>query len=137
MFSQGSLAYLLPIYVQELGYTSRMSGTLLSMFGIVAVIIFITPLNRIFDYLSASSSLFIGIVLLGVSQILLGEATTTIPLYGVLSLYGIGFSFTFPAINKLLAEATEKRFAEKLTAIFMRSSPSEPLLALLYSEHST
>lgn len=118
MFSQGSLAYLLPIYVQELGYTSRMSGTLLSMFGIVAVIIFITPLNRIFDYLSASSSLFIGIVLLGVSQILLGEATTTIPLYGVLSLYGIGFSFTFPAINKLLAEATEKEIRGKAYGYF-------------------
>ncbi|VEI08792.1 MFS transporter [Kurthia zopfii] len=106
MLSQGSLAYLLPIYVQDIGYTSRMSGTLLSMFGIVAVIIFISPLNRIFDYLNAKIALVIGIFLLAISQMLIGLLDTTIPLYGALSLYGIGFAFTFPAINKLLMEAT-------------------------------
>lgn len=41
MFSQGVIAYLLPLKVQSLGYDSRLSGTLMSTFGIIAVLVFL------------------------------------------------------------------------------------------------
>lgn len=47
MFSQGVIAYLLPLKVQSLGFDSRLSGTLMSAFGIIAVLVFILPSNRI------------------------------------------------------------------------------------------
>lgn len=108
MLSQGALAYLLPLYVQSLGYDSRLSGTLLSTFGIMAVIIFLLPTNRIFDRSEPTKLAALGIVLLGASQILIGLSTSAGLLYLVLGLYGIGFAILFPSINTMLIKATTK-----------------------------
>ncbi|MEK3799804.1 MFS transporter [Peribacillus sp. FSL H8-0477] len=106
MFSQGVLAYLLPLYVESLGFSSRMSGTLLSMFGIVAVLVFILPTNRLFDRVSPVHTLMIGVGILATCQLLIGQMTTTITLYSVMALYGVGFAFLFPSINTLLIQST-------------------------------
>ena len=118
MFSQGGLAYLLPMYVEGLGYDSRMSGTLLSIFGIVAVIIFVSPTNRIFDKVNSSYTLVIGLGLLGVSQILISQTQTVLFLYLTLALYGVGFSLLFPSINTLLIESTKKETRGKAYGYF-------------------
>ena len=106
MFSQGALAYLLPLHVESLGYSSRMSGTLMSMFGMVAVLLFILPTNRVFNRVAPVYTLLIGVGVLAVSQMLIGQMTTTWTLYLVMALYGIGFSCLFPSINTLLIQAT-------------------------------
>lgn len=118
MFSQGVLAYLLPIYVEDLGYSSRMSGTLLSVFGIVAVLIFILPSNRIFDVLNSKYALLVGVGLLAISQMAIGQATTILWLYAALALYGVGFAFFFPSINKILIESTRKETRGKAYGYF-------------------
>ena len=118
MFSQGALAYLLPLHVESLGYSSRLSGTLLSMFGIVAVLIFVLPTNRLFDKLQPVYSLIIGLVCMGCSQILISQLTTTTTLYGALALYGVGFAFLFPAINTLLVQATTPAIRGKAYGYF-------------------
>lgn len=118
MFSQGVLAYLLPIYVQDLGYDSRVSGTLLSVFGIVAVLIFILPTNKIFDYLNPQVTLFVGVLLLGLAQIGIGLATEMSWLYAILAIYGIGFAFLFPSINALLIDATTEQIRGKAYGYF-------------------
>jgi len=106
MFSQGVLAYLLPLYVESLSFSSRMSGILLSVFGIVAVLFFILPTNRLFDRVAPVYTLIIGVGILAVSQVLVGQMTTAVPLYSVMALYGIGFAFLFPSINTLLIQST-------------------------------
>ena len=108
MFSQGAIAYLLPLYVESLGYDSRLSGTLLSTFGIIAVLVFILPTNRIFDQLEPVKLAALGIGILGVSQLLIGRSETSTTLYLVLGLYGIGFAILFPAINTMLIKATNQ-----------------------------
>ena len=118
MFSQGVLAYLLPIYVENLGYSSRMSGMLLSVFGVVAVLIFILPTNRIFDYLNSKYALLVGVSLLAISQMAIGQATTTYWLFASLALYGVGFAFFFPSINKILIESTKKETRGKAYGYF-------------------
>ncbi len=118
MFSQGVLAYLLPIYVEELGYSSRLSGTLMSVFGIIAVIVFVSPLKRIFDRVSAQVTFCFGVMTLGVSQILIGQSSTQLILYGTLALYGIGFAFLFPSVNALLVESTTKETRGKAYGYF-------------------
>lgn len=106
MFSQGALAYLLPLHVEALGYSSRMSGTLMSMFGIVAVLLFILPTNRIFNHVAPVYTLLMGVGILAISQVLIGQMTTTLTLYLVMILYGTGFSLLFPSINTLLIQST-------------------------------
>jgi integral membrane protein len=118
MFSQGVIAYLLPLHVQTLGYDSRLSGTLMSAFGIIAVLVFVLPTNRIFDRVDPSRTMIFGIGLMGLSQLLISLSVTTIALYAVLSLYGIGFAFLFPSINTLLIKATTQEQRGKTYGYF-------------------
>lgn len=106
MFSQGVIAYMLPLHVESLGYDSRLSGTLMSAFGIVAVLVFVLPSNRIFDKVAPSITMSAGVGLMGVSQLLIGQSGTSLALYGVMALYGIGFGLLFPSINTLLIKST-------------------------------
>lgn len=108
MFSQGGLAFLLPLHVAALGFDSRLSGTLLSTFGIVAVLVFVLPTNRLADRVDVVKLTTLGIGLLGVSQSLIGWSDTQGMLYGVLGLYGVGFAILFPAINQLLIQSTTR-----------------------------
>src|SRR5699024_6826523 len=52
MVSNGTLAFALPLKVEEFNMASDATGMLLSIFGIVALIIFLTPINRIYDSFS-------------------------------------------------------------------------------------
>jgi len=118
MFSQGVIAYLLPLHVQSLGYDSRLSGTLMSTFGIVAVLIFVLPTNRIFDRIAPSKTMTIGIGLMGISQLLIGQSTTNLALHVVLGLYGVGFALLFPSINTMLIKATPAALRGKAYGYF-------------------
>ncbi|MNI33601.1 putative transporter [compost metagenome] len=118
MFSQGVIAYLLPLHIQTLGYDSRLSGTLMSTFGIVAVLIFVLPTNRIFDRVASSKTTAIGIGLMGLSQLLISQSSTSLALYFVLGLYGVGFGFLFPSINTMLIKATPKELRGKAYGYF-------------------
>ncbi|MOA00498.1 putative transporter [compost metagenome] len=106
MFSQGVIAYLLPLHVQTLGYDSRLSGTLMSTFGIIAVLVFVLPTNRIFDRVDPSRTMAAGIGLMGLSQLCISQSSSTLALYLVLGLYGIGFALLFPSINTMLIKST-------------------------------
>lgn len=118
MFSQGVIAYLLPLHVESLGYDSRLSGTLMSTFGIIAVLLFVLPTNRIFDRVAPSITMGIGMGLLGISQLLISQTTTSITLYIVLALYGIGFALLFPSINTMLIKATTAELRGKAYGYF-------------------
>lgn len=118
MFSQGALAYLLPLHIDVLGYSSRLSGTLMSIFGLVAVAIFILPTNKYFDRIPPLVSFSIGLACMGVSQLLLGQSSEQMVLYSIMVLYGIGFAFLFPAVNSLLVQSTTKRMRGKAYGYF-------------------
>lgn len=118
MFSQGVIAYLLPLHVQALGYDSKLSGILMSTFGIIAVLVFVLPTNRIFDRVASSITVALGVGLMGLSQLLISQSTTTLALYFALGLYGVGFSFLFPSINTMLIKATTAELRGKAYGYF-------------------
>lgn len=118
MFSQGVIAYLLPLQAQTLGYDSRLAGTLLSTFGIVAVLVFITPINRIFDRVAPLITVAIGISCMGVSQILISQANDQGLLYAAMIVYGIGFGLLFPSLNSLLIDSTTPEVRGKAYGYF-------------------
>src|SRR5699024_12778245 len=53
MVSNGTLAFELPLSVEAMERATDTTGMLLSTFGIVALIVLLTPLNRIYDAFSA------------------------------------------------------------------------------------
>ncbi len=118
MFSQGVIAYQLPLHVQQLGFDSKMSGMLMSTFGIVAVLIFILPTNRIFDHVAPVYTLAIGISLMGLSQLLLSQSNSSSLLYISLACYGVGFGLLFPSINSLLIDSTSEQVRGKAYGYF-------------------
>lgn len=118
MYSQGALAYLLPLYVVDIGYDSRLSGTLLSMFGIVAVLIFALPTNRIFNKISPIYTFAFGLSMMALAQFLIGHTTSQGLLYGCLSIYGVGFAFLFPSITLMLVRSTRPETRGKGYGLF-------------------
>jgi MFS family permease len=107
MFSQGVLAYMLPLKVIRLGYDTQTSGLLLSTFGVVAILVFLLPTNILFDRLRPELTFSFGIATMGASLLLIGQSEHSMILYALMGLYGIGFAFLFPSINSLLISAVE------------------------------
>ncbi|SOC18485.1 predicted MFS family arabinose efflux permease [Ureibacillus xyleni] len=118
MFAQGVIAYLLPLQTVVLGYDSKVSGTLLSTFGVVAVLVFILPTNRIFDKVAPIYTLSLGIALMGSSLLLLSVSTVIVVLYLAMASYGIGFGLLFPSINALLIDSTDEKVRGKAYGYF-------------------
>lgn len=109
MFSQGVLAYMLPLKVSGLGLPSEMSGLLLSVFGIAAILVFLLPLNRLFDAIKPAYTLIAGFLLMGSSLFLLSSVSAASLLFFGMISYGIGFALLFPSINSLLIDSTTER----------------------------
>ncbi|SIT83779.1 MFS transporter [Edaphobacillus lindanitolerans] len=118
MFSQGVLALVLPLKVEALGYDTKTSGMLLSIFGLVAILIFVLPTNRLFDRLRPMSTLAFGITVMGISMLFLSVSSGMLPLYVSMMLYGSGFAFLFPSINSLLIDSTEAEYRGKAYGYF-------------------
>lgn len=103
MISNGSLAFGLPLKSMQLNLEDSMTGMFLSVFGITAIIVFASPLNRIYTKVKAEVLVSIGIFIIGLSMILLHFVPTTLSVFGVMALYGFGFSLVFPSMNKVIA----------------------------------
>lgn len=109
MFSQGVLAYMLPLKVSGLGLPAQMSGLLLSVFGIAAILVFLLPVNRLFDSVKPVFTLIAGFLIMGSALFLLSAVSAAPLLYISMIWYGIGFALLFPSINSLLIDSTTPR----------------------------
>ncbi|QHJ69277.1 MFS transporter [Planococcus halotolerans] len=118
MFSQGVLAYMLPLKVSGLGLPPEMSGLLLSVFGIAAILVFLLPVNRLFDAVKPVYTLIAGFLLMGTSLFLLSSVSAASLLYFSMISYGIGFALLFPSINSLLIDSTTERSRGKAYGYF-------------------
>src|SRR5690625_6734332 len=81
---------------------------LLSTFGIVALIVFLTPINYIYDRFPAVRLVATGLLLIGIGMIILNFSANFISNFIAMIIYGFGFSFIFPSMNKLVADASTK-----------------------------
>ncbi|TQR04688.1 MFS transporter [Psychrobacillus soli] len=118
MFSQGVLAYMLPLKIIHLGFDSKTSGLLLSTFGFIAILVFIMPTNRIFDRVKPVKTLAFGMALMGLCMLLLGQTETLSFMYIWMGFYGVGFAFLFPSINSLLIDSTDSSYRGKAYGYF-------------------
>ncbi len=118
MFSQGVLALVLPLKVESLGFDTKTTGLLLSTFGVVAILIFLLPINRVFDRVKPIYTLAFGISLMGVSMLVLSQVNELMSLYYSMAIYGVGFAFLFPSINSLLIDSSSAEFRGKAYGYF-------------------
>lgn len=118
MISNGTLAFALPLKVADMGMTSSTTGMMLSTYGIVALIVFLTPLNRIFDKVSSVNLTIVGILIIGSVHIMLNIVSIYWINMSLMVVYGIGFALVFPSMNKIVAEASSKVDRGKAYGIF-------------------
>ncbi|QUW21934.1 MFS transporter [Sporosarcina sp. Marseille-Q4063] len=118
MISNGTLAFALPLKVADMGLDSETTGLLLSTFGIVALIVFLTPLNRMYDRFEPITLVVIGLCLIASVHIMLNFTVNSTIGYLLMCVYGVGFAFVFPSMNKIVADASSKIDRGKAYGIF-------------------
>lgn len=118
MVSNGTLAFALPLNVELMDRTTATTGILLSTFGIVALIVFLTPLNRIYDHFSAVKLVMLGLACIGVGMVILSVSAQFLINFFAMIIYGFGFAFIFPSMNKIVSEASSKVDRGKAYGIF-------------------
>src|SRR5699024_7347106 len=118
MISNGTLAFALPLNVEAMGRSTETTGMLLSTFGIMALIVFLTPINFIYDKFSAIKLIAVGLLFIGLGMIILSTMTTFISNFIAMVIYGLGFSFIFPSMNKIIADASTKVDRGKAYGVF-------------------
>lgn len=118
MISNGTLAFALPLKVEGMGLTTATTGMLLSTFGIVALIVFLSPLNRIYDHFKPINLVVLGIVFIGTVHIFLNFVATFWFIGALMVVYGFGFALVFPSMNRLVTDASSKVDRGKAYGIF-------------------
>lgn len=118
MVSNGTLALALPFKVQDLRLAEETTGYLLSTFGIMALIVFLTPINKIYDRYKPVPLVTIGLVFIGAALFSLNFLTSIVFAYIAMSIYGLGFAFIFPSMNQMVADATSINDRGKAYGIF-------------------
>src|SRR5690625_3426597 len=86
--------------------TTETNGILLSSCGVVALIVCLTPINIIFDNISAIKLTLAGLLLSGSGLIILSFSASLNINFFAMIIYGIGFAFTLPSMNKIVADAS-------------------------------
>lgn len=106
LLMQGLLTYALPLKVKELNLVQEMTGGYLSVFGIVAILFFVLPSNRIFDHVNNKRLMFIGLFTISFSILGLGFASSSVAVFIAMIFYGIGFAFIFPSTSTAIIKGT-------------------------------
>ncbi len=118
LFMQGVLTYALPLKVEELHLMQEMTGIYLSVFGIIAILFFILPSNRIFDRINNLSLMFVGLFTISLSILGMGLASSSITVFLAITIYGIGFALLFPSTSTTIMKSTNSQNRGKAFGIY-------------------
>lgn len=118
LFMQGILTYAMPLKVEELNLKIEMTGIYLSVFGIVAILFFVLPSNRIFDRINNQKLMFIGLFINVLSILGLGISTSSISIFLAMIFYGVGFALLFPSTSTIIMKGTSNQNRGKAFGIY-------------------
>ncbi|WP_232436724.1 MFS transporter [Paenibacillus senegalimassiliensis] len=118
MFAMGALTFSLPLKVDALGFPVQTAGMMLSVFGVVAICMFLLPTNRMFDQGSPLKLSLAGGLLVIISLFALSLMQHRIAMFGVMAVYGLGFALLFPSLNALLVKHIASEHKGKAFGLF-------------------
>lgn len=104
MYMMGVLTTMLPLKIEGLQLSERLSGILFSIQGTVAILLFMLPTNRIFDRVAPRTTMMVGIGLIAVSVFTLSFFSQEIAIMLCMAVYGVGFALIFPSMNTLILD---------------------------------
>jgi MFS transporter, DHA1 family, multidrug resistance protein len=118
LLMQGLLTYAMPLKVEELNLAQEMTGIFLSVFGIVAILFFILPSNRMFDRFNNRKLMFSGLFIVSLSVFGLGLSTSSSAIFISMIFYGIGFALLFPSTSATIMKGTNSQNRGKAFGIY-------------------
>lgn len=118
LLMQGLLTYAMPLKVEELNLKQEMTGIYFSVFGIVAILFFVLPSNRIFDRFNNKRLMFTGLMFISLSILGLGLSTSSIEIFIAMIFYGIGFALLFPSTSTTIMKDTNSQNRGKAFGIY-------------------
>jgi len=118
LLMQGLLTYAMPLKVEELNLKQEMTGIYFSVFGIVAILFFVLPTNRIFDRFNNKRLMFTGLVFISLSILGLGLSTSSNEIFIAMIFYGIGFALLFPSTSTTIMKGTNSQNRGKAFGIY-------------------
>src|SRR5699024_325903 len=108
MVSNGTLAFALPLNVEVMEKGTETTGILLSTFGIVALIVFMTRVLKIYDVFRAVQLIALGLFLIWVGMVFLVVSAMFGSNFIAMIIYGLGFDFILRSMNIVMADASSK-----------------------------
>lgn len=99
-FAVGTLAAFFAVDLQDAGYDRRVSGLLLALFGLIAVLVMLwRRAARSVDERGPVPATVLGLGCLAVSGVLLTLPISLATAAAAMVVYGIGYGFVFPAVG--------------------------------------
>ncbi|HHU20662.1 MAG TPA: MFS transporter [Bacilli bacterium] len=108
MFSNGALAYLLPIKIYSLDYGNQLLLFLIITLAFVSSLVFTLPMSRLDQHFSKSLVMTVGVLILAICLLLLGVFKLKTLLFIVIILYGIAFTCVLSSILTLVVEGMDQ-----------------------------
>lgn len=118
LLMQGLLTYTLPLKVEELHLMQEMTGIYLSVFGIIAILFFILPSNRIFDRINNVNLMFVGLFTISLAILGMGFVASSLGILVSMVFYGIGFALLFPSTSTTIMNVTNSQNRGKAFGIY-------------------
>jgi len=118
LLMQGLLTYTLPLKVKELHLVQEMTGIYLSVFGIIAILFFVLPSNRIFDRINNVSLMLGGLFTISLAILGMGFVSSSLGILLCMVFYGIGFALLFPSTSTTIMNVTNLQNRGKAFGIY-------------------
>lgn len=118
MVSNGTLAFALPFQVEGFGLPASLAGAFLSVFGITALVVFVTPLNNVYRLYSPLPLVITGLGMIGVSLMALSFLGGALWTVAMMVTYGLGFALLFPSMNEMIARTSKEKERGKAYGVF-------------------
>ncbi len=148
----GALVGELPVAIEIAGGSSRVAGAAFATFSLVAAAVMAIPALRGFDRVSRSTTVAIGLGLLGISTLTLAVFYRGIPhveqpeamlltayswitpgTLGAMVTFGVGFGLLFPTLSAAVAEHTPSRRRGSAYGIFYAAYSLGVFLGAVFS----
>ncbi len=101
----GSLAAYLPLHVEQLGETARVSGAAFTVYALMALIMMVGAIGIFGDRFNRLAIVSGGLVLFGAGLILMAANQELWAVYVGMIVVGLGFGLLFPAAAALVADS--------------------------------
>ena len=104
-FGIGVLVSHLPIVIDAVGGSARLSGIAFSTFSVVAIVVMVSPLQRTLDDRSRGVTLVSGLLCLGLSTLTLAVYNGSVyAVFPAMVVFGLGFGLLFPSLSASVSE---------------------------------